>query len=141
MACFPPSHGYTYLITINELINRFIDIKGGQTSRRAFDVGCYRCITLRLLQLRERSLLHCRATMAYSKHSKYNNHSFFIERAARHQSVGHVKSNLFSEESPTSLKLRFQGIQRNRHRANGSKINYTLEVQNGVEVAKFLVRV
>ena len=46
--------------------------------------------------------------MGYSKHSKYNNHSFFIERAARHQSVGHVKSNYFSEESPTSLKLRFQ---------------------------------
>ena len=32
-------------------------------------------------------------------------------------------------------------VQRNRHRANGSKINYTPEVQNGVEVAKFLVRV
>ena len=47
--------------------------------------------------------------MAYSKHSKYNNHSFFLERTARHQSVGHVKSNTFSEESPTSLKLRFQG--------------------------------
>ena len=37
--------------------------------------------------------------MAYSKHSKYNNHSYFIERAARHQSVKHV-----------FVKLVFRGI-------------------------------
>ena len=47
--------------------------------------------------------------MAYSKHSKYINHSCFVERAARHQSVRHVLSNLFLEESPISPKRRFQG--------------------------------
>ena len=28
--------------------------------------------------------------MACSKHNKYNSHSCFVDRAARHQSVGHV---------------------------------------------------
>ena len=46
--------------------------------------------------------------MAYSKHSKYGNIAvLYIEHATRYQ--GHILSNWFSEESPTSPKHRFQG--------------------------------
>ena len=50
----------------------------------------YIITTPRLLQLRKHSLLHCSITMVYSKLSKDNNYSCFIDCMVRLHSVRHV---------------------------------------------------